>query len=83
MKIAFFSETQANQKYPRDFPNVSLKWNFIFPESMCHLTQLPDEQFDLGIVIIPKNNPNVDFNHIRQICNKVSVMKGEVVFSRL
>ena len=42
---------------------------------MCHLTKLPDEQFDLGIVIIPKNNPNVDLNLIRQICNKVAVMQ--------
>ena len=77
MKIAFFSETGTNQKYPRDFPNArtEVAWGGALDAPMCHLTQLPDEQFDLGIVIIPKNNPNVDLNHIRQICNKVAVMQ--------
>ena len=77
MKIAFFSETGTNQKYSRDFPNArtEVAWCVALDAPMCHLTKLPNEQFDLGIVIIPKNNPNVDLNHIRQICHKVAVMQ--------
>ena len=77
MKIAFFSETGTNQKYSRDFPNArtDVAWCVALDAPMCHLTKLPNEQFDLGIVIIPKNNPNVDLNHIRQICHKVAVMQ--------
>ena len=77
MKIAFFSETGNNQKYPRNFPNArtEVAWCIALDAPMCHLTKLPNENFDLGIVIIPKNNPNVDLNHIRKICNKVAIMQ--------
>ena len=77
MKIAFFSETGTNQKYPRNFPNArtEVAWCLALDAPMCHLTQLPNEHFDLGIVIIPKNNPNIDLNHIRTICDKVTVMQ--------
>ena len=77
MKIAFFSETGTNQKYPRNFPNArtEVAWCLALDAPMCHLTQLPNDHFDLGIVIIPKNNPNIDLNHIRTICDKVTVMQ--------
>ncbi len=77
MKIAFFSETGTNQKYPRNFPNArtEVAWCLALDAPMCHLTQLPNEHFDLGIVIIPKNNPNIDLNYIRTICDKVTVMQ--------
>lgn len=77
MKISFFSETGNNQKYPRDFPNARTEvgWCLALDAPMCSLTQLPNERFDLGIVIIPKTNPNIDLNHIRNICDKVAVMQ--------
>ena len=77
MKIAFFSETGNNQKYPRDFPNArtEVAWCIALNAPMCHLTKLPNEHFDLGIVIIPKNNPHVDLNHIRKVCDKVAIMQ--------
>ena len=77
MKVAFFSETGTNQKYPRDFPNArtEVAWCLALDAPMCHLKQLPNDHFDLGIVIIPKNNPNIDLNHIRTICDKVTVMQ--------
>ena len=76
-KIAFFSETGTNQKYPRDFPNArtEVAWCLALDAPMCSLTNLPSESFDLGIVIIPKNNPNIDLNHIRKICDKVTIMQ--------
>ena len=77
MKIGFFSETGTNQKYPRDFPNsrTEVGWCLALDAPMCSLTQLPNEKFDLGIVIVPKTNPNVDLNHIRKVCDKVTVMQ--------
>jgi len=77
VKIAFFSETGTNQKYPRDFSNArtEVAWCLVLDAPMCHLQHLPNDKFDLGIVIIPKNNPNVDLNHIRKVCDKVAVMQ--------
>ena len=77
MKIGFFSETGTNQKYPRNFPNARTEvgWCLALDAPMCHLQQLPKERFDLGIVIVPKTNPNVDLNHIRSVCDKVAVMQ--------
>jgi hypothetical protein len=77
LKVAFFSETGNNQKYPRDFPNArtEVAWCLALDAPMCHLQHLPNERFDLGIVIIPKNNPIVDLNHIRTICDNVAVMQ--------
>ncbi len=77
MKVAFFSETGNNQKYPRDFPNARTEvgWCLALDASMCSLHNLPNEHFDLGIIIVPKNNPQVDVNHIRKCCDKVAVMQ--------
>ena len=77
MKIAFFSETGTNQKYPRNFPNARTEvgWCLALDAPMCHLQQLPNERFDLGIVIVPKTNPDVDLNHIRKVCDKVAIMQ--------
>lgn len=77
MKVAFFSETGQNLKYPRNFPNArtEVAWCLALDAPMCHLQNLPPEEFDLGIVIIPKKNPMVDINHYRQICKNVAVMQ--------
>ena len=77
MKVAFFSETGNNQKYPRDFPNArtEIAWCLALDAPMCSLHARPKEQFDLGIVIIPKNNPKVSLDYIRGCCDKVAVMQ--------
>ena len=77
MKVAFFSETGNNQRYPRDFPNARTEcaWAIALDAPMCALDVLPKEQFDLGIVIIPKNNPKVSLDFIRKVCDKVAVMQ--------
>ena len=77
MKVAFFSETGNNQKYPRDFPNArtEVAWCLALDAPMCALDVLPDGHFDLGIVIIPKNNPKVNLDFIRNCCDKVAVMQ--------
>ena len=77
MKVAFFSETGSNVKYPRNFPNArtEVAWCLALDAPMCSLTDLPNEQFDLGIIIIPKSNPDIDINHIKTVCDKVAVMQ--------
>ena len=77
MKVAFFSETGNNQKYPRDFPNsrTEVAWCLALDAPMCALDVHPGEQFDLGIVIIPKTNPNVSLDFIRKSCDSVAVMQ--------
>ena len=77
MKVAFFSETGNNQRYPRDFPNsrTEVGWCLALAAPMCALEVLPEEHFDLGIVIIPKNNPKVSLDFIRKCCDKVAVMQ--------
>ena len=77
MKISFFSESGNNQKYPRDFPNsrTEVGWCLALDAPMCALNVLPDEHFDLGIVIVPKANPNVNLDFIRNRCDKVAVMQ--------
>ena len=77
MKIAFFSEIGNNQKYTRDFPNqrTEISWCLALDAPMCALDVLPNEKFDLGIVIVPKTNPNVNLDFIRKCCDKVAVMQ--------
>ena len=77
MKVAFFSETGDNKKYPRDFPNArtEVAWCLTLDAPMCSLHARPKEQFDLGIVIIPKDNPKVSIDYIRGCCDKVAVMQ--------
>jgi len=77
MKVAFFSETGDNKKYPRDFPNArtEVAWCLALDAPMCSLHARPKEQFDLGIVIIPKEQPKVSLDYIRGCCDKVAVMQ--------
>ena len=66
-----------NQRYPRDFPNArtEVAWCLALDAPMCALDVLPKEHFDLGIIIIPKNNPEVNLDFIRKCCDKVAVMQ--------
>ena len=82
MDIAFFSETGNNQRYPRDFPNArtEVAWCLALDAPMCSLNpstkERLDNDYDLGIVIIPKNNPEkIDWTWIRSKCKKVAVMQ--------
>jgi len=82
MKVAFFSETGNNQRYPRDFPNArtEVAWCLALNAPMCSLNpstkERLDNDYDLGIVIIPKNNPEkIDWTWIRSKCKNVAVMQ--------
>ena len=82
LKIVFFSESQVIGKIPRDFSNARTEYAWMMALDAVHIP-LPnvghysttDEHFDLGIVIVPKTNPNIDLDEIRKGCDKVAVMQ--------
>ena len=77
MKVVFFSESQVSGNIPRTFENARTEYAWMVALEAPHynINNIPTEHFDLGIVIIPKNNPQVDLNKIRKICDKVAVMQ--------
>ena len=77
MKIVFFSESQVRGKVPRDFENARTEfgWSIALDAEWCPIGQAPTDKCDLGIVIIPKNNPNINIQTFRSYCDKVAVMQ--------
>jgi len=77
MKIAFFTEGGYQGKVSRNNPNMrtDLAWICSLNADHWNINQPPNQQYDLGIVIIPKKNPQFDLNKIKQYCNKVAVMQ--------
>ena len=77
MKIAFFTEGQYQGKVSRNHPNMrtDLAWICSLKADHWNINQLPNQQYDLGIIIIPKKNPQFDLSKIKQYCNKVAVMQ--------
>ena len=60
MKISFFSESQIRGKIPRDFSNARTEYAWMMALNAEHhpLGTNPSKRFDMGIVIVPKPNPN-------------------------
>ena len=77
MKIAFFTEGSYQGKISRDNHNMrtDLAWICALKADHWNINQLPNQQYDLGIVIIPKNNPQFDLSKLKQYCNKIAVMQ--------
>jgi hypothetical protein len=86
MKIAFFSESQVNGKVPRTFDNARTEYAWMMALDAPHynINTFPSnwydymtsaDKFDLGIIIIPKNNPNVNLKVFKGFCDKVAVMQ--------
>jgi hypothetical protein len=77
MKIAFFTEGNYQGKVSRDNLNMrtDLSWICSLEADHWNINQSPNQQYDLGIVIIPKKNPQFDLNKIKQYCNKTAVMQ--------
>jgi hypothetical protein len=66
-------------KVPRNHPNMRTEFAWMCALNADHhsIVRIPfiTEQYDLGIVIIPKKNPDFDINSLRQSCKKVAVMQ--------
>ena len=83
MKIAFFTEGGYSGKVPRNHPNMRTDVAWIcaldathYPINQIHAV---NEQFDLGIVIIPKNKEILyDYpliKNMRRVCKKIATMQ--------
>ena len=78
MKIAFFSENGFNGKVDRTHDNmrVEFAWMCALQADHYNVHQLNIlEQYDLGIVIIPKTNSQFDIERIKSYCKQVASMQ--------
>ena len=76
MKIAFFTEMDFTGKIPRTHENMRTEFAWMVALNADHynINSLPSKPYDLGIVIIPKKNPNFDLQKLKTICSKVAVI---------
>jgi len=77
MKIAFFTEMGFEGRIPRDHNNMRTEfaWMVALEADHYNIHTIPPTKYDLGIVIIPKKNPDFDINKVKQYCRKVAVMQ--------
>ena len=83
MKIAFFTEGQYVGRIPREHPNMrtDVAWICALGAQHIPINQIHNvtDQFDLGIVIIPKHKEALfDYpliEQMRRICNKIGTMQ--------
>ena len=72
MKTAFFTEGQYQGKVDRNNHNMrtDLAWICSLKADHWNINQPPNQRYGLGIVIIPKKNPQFDLNKIKQVIKK-------------
>ena len=77
MNIAFFTEMPFKGKVPHNYPNMrtEFSWMVALDSDHYNLKETPTKKYDLGIIIIPKNNPEFNLEEIKQHCDKVAVMQ--------
>ena len=78
MKVAFFTEMGFNGKIPRSHPNMRTEfaWMVALDADHYNLNQTPDTEYDLGIAINSKNNPEqVNVSRYKTKCKQVAVMQ--------
>ena len=78
MKVAFFTEMGFNGKIPRTHKNMRTEFAWMVALNATHynLKTIPSENYDLGIVVNSKNNPEwVNVEGLKSKCEKVAVMQ--------
>ena len=79
MEIVFFTEMGFNGKVSRTHNNMRTEFAWMCALNADHhsIIRAPfvTEKYDLGIVIIPKKNPELNLDDIRLSCKKVAVMQ--------
>ena len=76
-RIVFFSESQLSGRVPRDFENARTEfgWSIMLDAEWCPIGRKPEGKIDLGIIIVPKSNPNLNIEEFKKICDKVAIMQ--------
>ena len=84
MKIAFFTEMGFGGTIPRTHENMRTEFAWMCALDAEHINihhaskayeYIETPVYDLGIVIIPKKEPNFDIKQLRVLCKKVAVMQ--------
>ena len=77
MNIAFFTEMGFTGKISRTHENmrVEFAWMCALKADHWNINSKPNDNYDLGVIIIPKNNPKFDINSLKPYCNKIAVMQ--------
>jgi hypothetical protein len=84
MKIAFFTETGYEGKFPRNNPNMRTDAAWICALNATHhpisvIHNIPSNSYDWGIVIIPKKKDRLVqyplVENMKRVCSKVAVMQ--------
>jgi len=77
MEVAFFTEGQWQGKVPRNHVNMrtEMAWMCTLNADHYNINDTPNQQYDLGIVIIPKNNPEFDPSRLKQYCTQLASMQ--------
>ena len=77
MEIAFFTEGGWQGNVPRNHPNMrtEMAWMCTMNADHYNINDEPNQQYDLGIVIIPKNNPEFEPSRLKQYCTQLASMQ--------
>ena len=77
MEIAFFTEGNWQGNIPRHHPNMrtEMAWMCAMNADHYNINDEPNQQYDLGIVIIPKNNPEFEPSRLKQYCTQLASMQ--------
>ena len=78
MEIAFFTEAGFTGKTPRSNPNMRTEYAWYTALDADHYNIHSgniDREYDLGIIIIPKKNPEFNLNRIKNQCKQIASMQ--------
>ncbi len=78
MKVAFFTEMNFKKQLLRTHTNMRTEfaWMVALKANHYNLQQTPEQEYDLGIVINSKNNPEqVNVARYKTKCKQVAVMQ--------
>jgi hypothetical protein len=78
MRVAFFTEMGFQGKVPRTHTNMRTEfaWMVAMDADHYNLKQLPEQEYDLGIIINSKNHPEwVNVQSLKQRCKQVAIMQ--------
>ena len=78
MKVAFFTEGHWSGKVSRDNPNMRTEMAWMCALEADHYNIHGGSiqgEYDLGICIIPKKNPQFDTSRIRKYCKQIASMQ--------
>ena len=78
MKVAFFSEMGWEGKIDRHTHNnmrTEFAWMSALDADHYNISSELTQDYDLGIVIVPKTNPDINLSRIRKHCDKIAIQQ--------